>query len=75
LIFIYEQLKIKKMEELFCIREACGGPVVSGCESMTMAQVEEWFTNNDNEQLEETAECADTAKYIFMPVSQFNEPA
>jgi len=45
LIFIYEQLKIKKMEELFCIREACGGPVVSGCESMTMAQVEEWFTN------------------------------
>ena len=60
------------MEELFCIREACGGQVVAGCESMTMLQIEEWMSQN-NETIELTADCGDTDKYIFMPVSQFNE--
>jgi hypothetical protein len=41
---------------------------------MTLAQVEEWFANNDNEQIEQTADCADTDKYIYMPVSQLNTP-
>jgi hypothetical protein len=61
------------MEELFCIREACGGPVVEGCESMTMVQVEAWMSLN-NETIELTEDCGDTDKYIFMPVSQLNAP-
>ncbi len=57
------------MEELFYIRECCGGPIVAGCESMTEAQVDEWMSAN-NEELEATEECADTVKYIRVPVSQ-----
>lgn len=60
------------MEELFVITECCGGPVVAGCESMTLAQVEEWMSANQ-EALEVEAECPDTVKYIFMPVSQYNQ--
>lgn len=60
------------MEELFVITECCGGPVVAGCESMTLAQVEEWMSAN-NEALEVEGECPDTVKYIFMPVSQYNQ--
>lgn len=59
------------MEELFCIRECCGGPVVAGCESMTMDEVYEWMTDH-NEDVEQTEDCADTQKYIFMPVGQVN---
>jgi len=35
------------MEELFYIRECCGGPIVAGCESMTEAQVDEWMSANN----------------------------
>jgi len=57
------------MEELYLITECCGGPVVAGCESMTIAQVEEWMSTHQ-EILETAAECGDTVKYIYMPVSQ-----
>lgn len=60
------------MEELFVITECCGGPVVAGCESMTLAQVEEWMSSNQ-ETLEVEGECPDTVKYIFIPVSQYNQ--
>jgi hypothetical protein len=56
------------MEELYLITECCGGPVVEGCESMTIGQVEEWMSQHQ-ESLEEAAECGDTVKYIYMPVT------
>lgn len=68
-IFIREQNKNKKMEELYYITECCGGPVVAGCESMTLIQVEEWMSQN-NEVLDAPAECGDTVKYVFIPVAQ-----
>lgn len=55
------------MEDLFCIAESCGGPIVAGCESMTTQQVDEWMSAN-NEVLEVPAECGDTVKYIRIPV-------
>ena len=58
-------------QELFVITECCGGPVVTGCESMTLTQVEEWMSLN-NAALEIEAECPDTVKYIFTPVASFN---
>jgi hypothetical protein len=57
------------MEQLYYITECCGGAAVAGCESMTLAQVEEWMSLN-NEVLETPAECGDTVKYVFIPVSQ-----
>lgn len=60
------------MEELFVITECCGGPVVEGCESMTLAQVQEWMSAN-NESLEVEGECPDTVKYIYMPVGNSND--
>lgn len=60
------------MEELYYISECCGGPVVAGCESMTLLQVEEWMSQN-NVTLEEPAECGDTVKYVFIPVNQNHE--
>jgi len=56
------------MEELYLITECCGGPIVSGCESMTIAQVEEWMSTH--QEIPETAtECGDTVKYIYMPIN------
>lgn len=60
------------MEELFVITECCGGPVVEGCESMTLEQVQEWMSLN-NEVLEVEGECPDTVKYIYMPVGHTND--
>lgn len=57
------------MEQLYYIAECCGGPVVAGCESMTLVQVEEWLSSN-NEVLENPADCGDTVKYVFIPVDQ-----
>ena len=54
------------MEELYLITECCGGPIVAGCESMTIAQVEEWLSTN--QEISES-ECGDTVKYIYMPIS------
>jgi len=56
------------MEQLYYISECCGGPVVAGCESMTLVQVEEWMSIN-NQVLEVEGECPDTTKYVFVPVS------
>lgn len=55
------------MEQLFKICHCCSDNVVEGCESMTLAQVEEWMSIN-NEELGTPAECGDTKKYIFLPV-------
>jgi hypothetical protein len=60
------------MEQLYFISECCGGPVVGGCESMTLEQAETWLSVN-GEPIENT-ECGDTQKYILMPVDNTNEP-
>ncbi len=56
------------MEELYYIAEACGGMVVDGCESMTIQQVEEWFTINQIKPIE--TPCGDTVKYVCVPLNQ-----
>jgi hypothetical protein len=56
------------MEELYLITECCGGPIVAGCESMTIKQVEEWMSTH--QEVPETATvCGDTVKYIYMPIN------
>ena len=61
------------MEQLFYITGCCGGAIVEGCESLTLQQVEEWMSSN-NEVLEVPAECGDTVKYVYIPVGQSHEP-
>lgn len=60
------------MEQLYFISECCGGPVVSGCESMTLVDAEIWMSQNG--EMVEGTECGDTQKYIIMPVGHTNEP-
>jgi hypothetical protein len=57
------------MEELYVITECCGGPIVAGCESLTIQQVEEWLSTHQEIPETET-ECGDTVKYIYMPLNQ-----
>jgi hypothetical protein len=51
----------------FKICLACTSTPVEGCESMTMDEVLAWLGNN-NETLEEPAECGDLKKYIVLSV-------
>lgn len=57
------------MEELYLITECCGGPVVAGCESMTIEQVEEWLSIHQ-ENLETPNSCGDSVKYINVALGQ-----
>jgi hypothetical protein len=56
-------------EQLYFIVESCVGTPVAGCESMTIAQVEEWLSTNQ-EILETPNECGDTVKYINVALGQ-----
>lgn len=56
-------------EELYYIREFCGGAVVEGCESMTTEQVDAWMSINQI-RLDEETPCGDTVKYVRIPVNQ-----
>jgi hypothetical protein len=58
-------------EELYYIREFCGGAVVEGCESMTTEQVDAWMSINQISLDEETS-CGDSVKYIRIPVNQIH---
>jgi hypothetical protein len=56
-------------EQLYFIVESCIGTPVTGCESMTIEQVEEWLSIHQ-EHLEIPNSCGDTVKYINVALGQ-----
>lgn len=58
--------------QLWKICPACSDVPVEGCESMTDAQVADWYTEN-KEVLDEPAECGATVNYVQIPINNLDK--